>query len=269
MREWPQKARHLFTMTVAHPCPYIEGRLERDVVADLNIPNAQGFYDWLLRSGFRRVQHMAYRPACPGCNACVPVRINVNGFRISRNLREVQRRNRDVTERVLPAKATQEQYQLFMRYQTSRHAEGEMATMDFADYRMMVEESPLATNLVEYRTDAGELVAVCLTDQVRDGLSGVYKFFSPRHGRRSLGTLTILRHIERARSLGLPYFYLGYWIGECRKMSYKQRFQPLEALVDGTWRHFDAVKSRAAGQTATGIMSSPLSGQKCKEDPQR
>lgn len=61
MREWPQKARHLFTMTVAHPCPYIEGRLERDVVADLNIPNAQGFYDWLLRSGFRRVQHMAYR----------------------------------------------------------------------------------------------------------------------------------------------------------------------------------------------------------------
>lgn len=236
MREWPHRAQHLFTMTVAHPCPYIDGRLERDVVADLNVPNAQSFYDWLLRSGFRRVQHMAYRPACPGCSACVPVRIRVSGMEPSRSQRTVMRRNADLSHAVAPLVATEEQYALFLRYQRSRHADGEMATMTFHDYRMMVEESPIDTHMVEFRNGDGRLIAVCLTDRVRDGLSAVYKFYDPDESRRSLGTRVVLWHIDRARELSLPYVYLGYWIAESRKMAYKARFTPMEALIDGAWQ---------------------------------
>ncbi len=40
----------------------------------------------------------------------------------------------------------------------------------------------------------------------------VYSFFDPDEAARSLGTFMILDHIERARRMGLPYVYLGYWV---------------------------------------------------------
>ena len=58
----------------------------------------------------------------------------------------------------------------------------------------------------------GPLLAVSLTDVLADGLSMVYSFFEPDASDRSLGTFMILDHIERARRLGLPYLYLGYWV---------------------------------------------------------
>jgi arginine-tRNA-protein transferase len=52
----------------------------------------------------------------------------------------------------------------------------------------------------------------------------------------SLGSYMILEHIEYARSLGMPFVYLGYWIDGCRKMSYKSRFQPQQHLTENGWR---------------------------------
>jgi arginine-tRNA-protein transferase len=45
----------------------------------------------------------------------------------------------------------------------------------------------------------------------------------------------ILDHVDAARTRGLPYVYLGYWIGGSEKMDYKIRFQPLEALGAQGW----------------------------------
>jgi arginine-tRNA-protein transferase len=80
------------------------------------------------------------------------------------------------------------------------------------------------------------MVCACLTDKLGDGLSAVYSFFTPGLDKRSLGTYAVLWLIEHARSLGLPYVYLGYWVPESRKMAYKARFKPSEVLVAGTWR---------------------------------
>ena len=41
---------------------------------------------------------------------------------------------------------------------------------------------------------------------------------------------------ELCRRLKLPYLYLGYWIGQSRKMAYKINFQPMEGLVNGQWQ---------------------------------
>ena len=80
------------------------------------------------------------------------------------------------------------------------------------------------------------MVAACLADRLGDGLSAVYSYFVPGMDKRSLGTFTILWLIERARALGLPYVYLGYWVPESRKMAYKARFRPAEILMGGAWR---------------------------------
>jgi arginine-tRNA-protein transferase len=135
----------------------------------------------------------------------------------------------------MPAVGTDEQFALFQRYLRHRHQDGGMVRMDRDAYREMVEVAPPSTRLIEFRALDGALVGVSLTDRLRSGLSGVYKFYDPDLEPRSLGTFVILWHVERARALGLPYVYLGYWIAESRKMAYKARFAPLERLDGAAW----------------------------------
>lgn len=232
----PLKRPHFFFTTAPLPCPYIAGRLERKIVTELNGPEAEALHEALSRAGFRRSHSIAYTPACPGCSACIPVRIVTAGFTPDRTMRKLWRSNGDLIARRVPPRATAEQYRLFARYQESRHAGGDMAQMGFYDYRSMVEDSPIDTFLVEFRQGDGTLVAACLTDHMSDGLSAVYSFYDPDMGRRSLGTHVVNWLVNEAQSLGLPYVYLGYWIPESRKMSYKTRFSPLEAFGPSGWR---------------------------------
>ena len=155
---------------------------------------------------------------------------------MSRSQKRVWQINRGLQAKIGPAQATPEQYRLFAEYVGSRHGDGEMAGMAFADYRSMTEHSRVDTRLAEFREADGRLVAACLIDWLNDGPSAVYSFFDPGCNGRSLGTYMILWLIERARAHGLPHLYLGYWIAETPKMSYKLRFQPVEALGETGWK---------------------------------
>lgn len=217
------------------PCPYLPDRLERKVVTELSGQEPQALYGRLSRAGFRRSHGLAYRPACTGCGACIPVRINAADFTWTRSFRRILRMNRDLTETVQPAMATVEQYRLFQRYQNSRHGGGDMSGMALTEYRDMIEETPVDTDVIEYRDTEGTLVGVMLADRTEDGFSAVYSFFAPEMERRSLGSHVILSQVLRASDAGLPFVYLGYWIADSRKMAYKTRFRPLEALGDGGW----------------------------------
>ena len=230
----PRRPQFFYT-TAPLPCPYVAGRTERKVVTEVSGPDAEALHDRLSRAGFRRSHNIAYAPVCPGCNACVPIRIPVASFIPDRGQRRILRANADITGADAPPRATTEQFQLFQRYQQMRHSEGDMATMSFYDYRAMVEDTPIETFLVEFRDADETLVGACLTDRLGDGLSAVYSFFTPGQDRRSLGTFTILWLIERARLLGLANVYLGYWVQESRKMAYKSRFRPSEVLIGGHW----------------------------------
>jgi leucyl-tRNA---protein transferase len=231
---------NLFFATELAPCPYLAGRLERRLVTALDRPDPDRRHDQLVLAGFRRAQTYAYRPACPGCRACVPVRIPVDRFRLTRGWRRILRHNADLVGAEREPAATEEQFDLFRRYLIGRHAEGGMAAMSWADYRAMVNDSPVAGIVAEWRRPDGSLIAVSLTDRCATGLSGVYKFFDPHEARRSLGSLVVLWHVQRARELGLPYVYLGYWIADSVKMAYKVRFQPLEELTLDGWRPMQA-----------------------------
>jgi arginyl-tRNA--protein-N-Asp/Glu arginylyltransferase len=230
--------RHFFA-TPPTPCPYLPGRLERKVVTLLASEDPDKLHDALSQAGFRRSQDLAYRPACDECNSCVPVRVPVSEYKPNRAQRRVAMLNTGLTYRQVEPAATREHYFLFRRYILSRHAGGGMAEMDFADYRAMVEDSPVSTHLTEFRESDGRLYGICLTDQMSDGLSLVYSFFEPDAAERSPGTAMIMRQIEAAQRQALPFVYLGYWISESRKMAYKRNFRPLEALTPDGWRRLD------------------------------
>lgn len=224
-----------FYRTSAQPCPYVDGRVERKVITELAMQGSLDLYNDLSRAGFRRSHQLAYRPACPNCSACTPVRIDVSGFTPTRSNRRLVQVNADLAVHHAEPIATIEQYRLFARYQQARHGDSDMAGMSFGDFRAMIEDSPVETLLVILRDPTGRLVGICLTDALDDGVSAVYSFFDPDESKRSLGTWLVLQLIERVRRLGQRYVYLGYWIAGSRKMSYKTRFQPLEALGPNGW----------------------------------
>ena len=233
-----------FYLTAPSPCPYLPRREERKVFTHLIGKRAAGLNDTLTQSGFRRSQTIAYRPACESCRACVSVRVKVDEFAPSRNMRRVEERNDGITGAVVRADPTSEQYSLFRGYLDARHGDGGMADMTVLDYSMMIEDSHVETRLVEYRIGAtsispGTLIAVCLTDLLADGLSMVYSYYEPEARHRSLGTYMILDHIARARKLGLPHLYLGYWVDGSKKMAYKARFLPQERLGMNGWERVE------------------------------
>ena len=229
-----------FFVTAPLPCPYLPGRFERRLVTELSGRQTVGFHDALSRAGFRRSHGIAYVPVCRDCNACAAVRVLADSFTPSRTQRRVWAHNHDLIVDELPPRATQEQYALFRSYQQERHRGGEMARMDFCDYQTLVEDTPIDTLINEVRLPDGRLVGACLTDRMADGFSAVYSFFDSHCERHSLGTFMILWLIARARVLGLPYVYLGFWVAECDKMSYKARFRPLEAYTPEGWRLLDS-----------------------------
>ena len=235
MKHQPIHGSRFFFATAPLPCPYLPDRVERRVVTELVGRDAAHFHDVLSNAGYRRSHSVAYTPACPDCDACVAVRIVSNEFAATRSMKRVAKANAGISVNECDPVATEEQYALFRLYQQSRHASGDMARMDFVDYRALIEETPVESTVFEFRDSDECLVAACLVDRVESGLSAVYSYFDPDLSSQSLGTYIILWLIERAKHVDLPYVYLGFWVSECDKMSYKAKFQPLERYTPSGW----------------------------------
>lgn len=242
MNQIVQNLSPKFYITAPAPCPYIDGRQERKVFAYLEEGKADDLHNVLSKAGFRRSQTIAYKPVCEGCAACVSIRIRAQEFKLKRSWRRIMNKNKDIAVQVEPLGATLESYDLLRSYLYARHADGGMVDMSYGEFANMVEESPVDSYLVTYRgTDElgqanGDLLGICIVDHLNDGLSLVYSGFDPKAEQRSLGTFIILERVLAAANEGLPYVYLGYWISQCQKMSYKARFSPLEVLTAQGWR---------------------------------
>lgn len=217
-------------------CPYLPDQTEQRVAVDIN--ENPSLHDRLAQAGFRRVENWVYKPACPKCNACQPWRVDCSAFRAGRNMKRIARANADLKNSMQRIQPTQEHYDLFQRYVRSRHTDGQMAMMNKDEFVSMIENSPIETLLMDYKTPEGRLVGSVLTDVQNDGLSAVYSFFDPAEAPRSLGTFMILDLVHRTTEAGLRWLYLGYYVENSQKMMYKARFQPAETHIDGIWRPF-------------------------------
>ena len=185
------------------PCPYLPARVERKLFTYLSGDPAadQALNAALTRAGFRRSHDILYRPACDGCQACIPVRLPVAAFAPSTSQRRIAARNRDLAfGPVDPADAAL--YPLFLAYQRQRHADGEMAQMSALELNQML-NSQIASCVYGLRDASGTLVAAILTDSVSDGASAVYSFFDPTQPQRSLGTQLVMSLLTDVAARGL------------------------------------------------------------------
>lgn len=231
----PQFRTLQFYSTAEYPCSYLPGRMARsEVAAPAHLIDAH-MYSRLIEQGFRRSGLFTYRPQCRGCQACVPLRVDVANFRPDRTQRRVMRRHSDLVVRVLPLSWRADHFALYHRYQTRRHAGAGMDDDTEKQYRQFLLASGVESRLIEFRTDDGKVRMVALVDLLDNGLSAVYTFFDP-DVQGSLGTYGVLWQLDQCHQLGLSWLYLGYWIRESRKMAYKSRFRPAQVLVDGQWQ---------------------------------
>jgi len=220
--------------TYPHSCSYLEDQEATTLFVDPRQTVDKNLYSKLSVLGFRRSGNHIYRPHCTHCDACIPARIPVGEFQLRRGQRRVQRRNRDLMVLACNDIRDDEAFDLYQRYVSLRHADGDMFPPERSQYEAFLNNAWDCTRYYRFY-DKGVLIAVAVVDELEDGLSAIYTFFDPSADKRSLGTFAILWQIEKALELGLDYLYLGYWIRGCRKMSYKSDYRPLQVYVNSRW----------------------------------
>lgn len=224
-----------FYATAPYPCSYLDDHEARSQVAVPSELISTGAYSQLVQQGFRRSGAFVYRPWCDHCQACVAVRLPVAEFEPNRTQRRTLKRNEALKIRLMELEYRDEHFELYQRYQTSRHSGGGMDQDGREQYEGFILKSQVASFLAEF-SENGIVRMVSLIDQLDDGISSVYTFFDPDFAARSLGVFNVLWQVGLAKQLGLQYVYLGYWIKNCRKMEYKTQYQPIEALLNGKWQ---------------------------------
>lgn len=219
-------------------CPYLDGRSARMPLRWQFDQLTGAELDASLEAGDRRVGRMLYRTKCPACSACEPLRIPIQGFRPSKSQRKVIRKNKDLRLLIGPATFSEEKLAMFNRHKFERGLALRDKPMTEEGYVGWFLRSCVRTVEMQYLLD-DKLVGLGILDVGRDSISSVYFYFDPDHSKRSLGTYSVLAELAWWRQQGGRHHYLGLFVEDCRRLSYKASYFPHERRVNGEWQRFE------------------------------
>lgn len=221
-------------LTDQHPCSYLHQKNSQSAFVHPYFSLNTATYSQLIEQGFRRSGNEVYTPHCPGCSACIPTRLAVAQFIPSKNQKRCIKKNQQTTVIIKPAEFDQAHYEMYLRYQNHKHHGGGMADSSKEDYINFLASNWCNTLFVEFSI-ADELAAIAIVDLLDNALSAVYTFFEPKFSAYSLGNYAVLWQIQHALELKLEFLYMGFWIADCRKMSYKTQYQPIQGFIENQW----------------------------------
>lgn len=234
---WP---RELVVYDSPHPCPYIDGRQAR---LPMRLPSralTPPELDARLAEGDRRHGPFLYRPRCPSCAACEAIRIPVRDFAFRKSHRRVLNRgDRTLRVEIGDPVADERRLALYDAHKRGRDlVSGSGEPLDLKGYEGFLVDRCVQSFELRYHL-GDELIGVAVTDRGERALSAVYCFWDPAYAKLSLGTYSILKHVELGREWGVEHVYLGLYVGDNDHMRYKARFRPHERLVGGRWQRFE------------------------------
>lgn len=186
----------------------------------------------LLAEGWRKFGVYYFRPACPGCRECIPLRIPADTFIPSKSQRRNIRKNSNIEVRFVEPDFNGKIYEIYRKH--SRERFGDESSLEDFVHTFYTPSCPSIQS--EYYME-GELIAAGFLDMGSDCLSSVYFVYDTDYASLGLGTFSVLREIEYVKELGLKYYYLGYYVEGCERMLYKGNFLPRERLdwASGRW----------------------------------
>lgn len=199
-------------------------------------------YEERMNAGWRKFGRSLFRPICPTCRECRPIRICLERFALNRSQSRNLRRNADLTIRYGPPVADDARILLHNRYQTGQETRRgwDEAGRTLEEYAAIFLNNPIPS--AEISAWEGEkLLAIALTDLTPNTLSGVYHYYDPDARERGLGTFIMLHCLELALRLKKPYAYFGYYVRDCPSLVYKANFRPCEIWDEenSQWRELD------------------------------
>lgn len=242
-------------------CPYLDGRTARLPMRLPTRPLTSAEFSERLHVGDRRQGLVLYRPACPACNACEAIRLDVEVFEPNKTQRRVLRRAHELFEVELGEPTlSADKVALYNKHKVGRELMGEGDPIDEIGYGAFLVDSCTDSFEIRYtlrshhtlRGQPERLVGLAIVDRGSDALSAVYTFFDPAFGDYSPGVFSILTQIELCKRWGLRWLYLGLYVGDCPSMAYKARYLPHERLYDGKWVVFDRLPDGTIGRVDGG-----------------
>jgi leucyl-tRNA---protein transferase len=202
------------------PCPYLPDR-QRQWEFFLAGQVSAAEIDLLLAAGWRKFSYYFFRPVCPDCRSCTPLRVPVADFRPSRSQRRLLRSGSALRMTFGPLCPSERSYAIYRDHSLVRFGQ-QSSPEDFIAtfYRPSCPAMQSELYLGEEQIGLGFL------DRGTDSLSSVYFCFDPHYAHLQPGTFSILGEIAHAAQLGLRYYYLGYYVPGCPSMIYKDHFRP-------------------------------------------
>jgi len=188
-----------------------------------------------LAAGYRRNGNSLYTMRCSACQSCIPIRLHPAEFKMNRNQRRIERRNRDLSVHFNSVQMTEENMDLCERFLKTRYPQKHNTAIGYYSGFFL---NHIVTSLeLHYRKD-GRLLGNGIIDIGENWMNAVYFYFDPEETRRGLGTFNILTMIDLCRQKNIEYLYLGYYIPDVSAMDYKINFKPYYLRQQNVWRRF-------------------------------
>lgn len=221
-------------------CPYLPGKVAR---LPLRLPAGvvpPEVFDQALAGGERRTGPMLYRTRCPTCTACEALRVPVARFQPTRSqLRAWKKNEGAITLEMGKPALSWEHLALYNRHKIERGLSKNDEPLGAQGYRNWLVDTCTDTREVRYRLD-GKLVAVSIIDFGATSASSVYHYFDPDISSRSMGVYSVMKELELCAQAGIEWYYLGFFVSDCRHLAYKATYWPHQRRIQGTWQEFTA-----------------------------